>query len=74
MTVAFRDEAGNRVHLDQFTMLPKTSQFYTLAAKYPQTASVRGVAEFSVSDGYLVLCGLRINPTNAFTALQAWEP
>ncbi len=74
VTLAFRDEAGQRIHLDQFDMRPRTMRLINFAAAYPQTVNRRGTMEVSTAQGYLVLSGIRINPTNAFTALESFEP
>lgn len=73
VTVAFRDEGGQRVHLDQFRVARASTQFFPLPEKYPQLRNFRGTADFTSPNGSFVVVGLRINPTNAFAGMIGFE-
>lgn len=68
VTVAFYDEAGNRFHLDQFTLKPYEHTGFATDIKWPQTIRKRGTAVFQVSPWGASVLGLRFNWTGPFTS------
>lgn len=74
ITVAFRDQSGARVHLDQFTLPIRGTILVNVAEKWPVAASLIGTADFTAQNSSMVLTALRINPTNSFTPIEAFEP
>jgi hypothetical protein len=68
VTVAFYDEQGNRLFLDQFTLNPLEHKAYAIPDRWPQTAGMRGLADFQVSPWGAPTLGLRFNWTGPFTS------
>ena len=74
VTAAFYNNSGIRVHLDQFTVPVGGNLFFSTSDKFPQIRGQRGVLDLTATNGDLVAAGLRINPTNAFAPILAFEP
>ena len=73
-TLVFRDEAGNRIHLDQITIPRQQQQVFVLADRFPQTANRRGSMEIQGVSSYISALGLRFSPGGAFTSFHSFEP
>ena len=73
VTAAFYNGSGNRIHLDQFNVPVGGNTFFSISQKYPQVQGQRGYIELTTTNGDLVAAGLRINPTNAFAPILAFE-
>lgn len=73
-TLVFRDEGGNRFHLDQITLGRLQKQVFVLSDRFPQTAGRRGSIEFQGVSSYIAGLGLRFNPGGAFTSFHTFEP
>ncbi len=71
--VTFRDESGNQIQLDSFTMGPLTHTAFSVPEFYPQVADRRGVVEFSTSSAALAGLGLRFNPAGSFTSTSPFS-
>ena len=74
VTVAIRDEAGNRIALDQFRLNRLNKQVFVLAERWPEAAGRKGSIEFSSSPGQISVLGLRFNSGGAFTSVHSLEP
>jgi hypothetical protein len=74
VTLAFYDGSGNRIWLDQLSIPIAGNTFFSMYQKYPQLRGQRGYVDLSAANGDLVAAGLRINPTNAFAPILAFEP
>lgn len=74
VTVAIRDEAGQRIHLDQFTMPKQSKQVFSMPDRFAPSTGRRGSIEFTASPGRISVLGLRFNPGGAFTSIHALEP
>jgi hypothetical protein len=68
VTVAFYDDAGNRFHLDQFTLRPYEHAGLQTDKRWPETINKRGTAVFQVSPWGAPVLGLRFNSTGPFTS------
>jgi hypothetical protein len=74
VTAAFYNSSGARIHLDQFTVPVAGNTFFSTSERYPQVRGQRGIIDLTATNGDLVAAGLRINPTNAFAPILAFEP
>ena len=74
ITVTIRDENGNTIATEIFTMAGSTHSSFLLKDRWPgATANRRGTAYF-MSDGRgLAVLGLRYNPQGAFTSVHSLE-
>lgn len=73
ITAAIRNSAGERVHLDQFTIAPRGTMLFNLAEKWPQSSAIRGTVEFTSPNYGLIVTALRLNPSNSFASIEAFE-
>lgn len=73
ITAAIRDQNGNRVALDQFTLPSRGTMLVNLAEKWPASAGIRGSIELTSDSLGLIVTGLRINPSNSFAPLNAFD-
>jgi hypothetical protein len=74
VTIHIRDENGQRILLDQFTVGPLKRQVFDLSTRFPQALNRKGSIEFTCSPGNLSVLGLRFNPGGAFTSVHSLEP
>ncbi len=73
VTLAFYDGSGNRIMLDQVSIPVGGNTFFSMYQRYPQLRGQRGYVDLTATNGDLVVAGLRINPTNAFAPILAFE-
>lgn len=73
VTAAIKDANGNRIHLDQFNMQTRSSMLINMAEKWPQSQGIRGTVELTTQSSSLILTALRINPSNSFASIEAFE-
>lgn len=69
ITLACRNDGGSRIVLDQFKLKRGEFKFFNLVEKYPSTQATSGTCEILSNQYSVVLNGLRMNPTNAFSAI-----
>lgn len=74
VTVNVRDENGNRLLLDQFSLPVRTKQVFSMPDRWRESAGKRGSIEISATPGDFVVLGLRFNPGGAFTSFHSLEP
>lgn len=72
-TLAFRDEAGLRFHLDQTTLGQLNQTTFLLRDRYPQVVGKKGTVEIQGVSSYIGALGLRFNPTGPFTSFHSFE-
>jgi hypothetical protein len=68
ISVTFRDEQGNQLYADSFTLGPLAHTSFSLAQRYPQTQGHRGVVEIATTDLALNVLGLRFGAAS-FTSI-----
>lgn len=68
VTLSFRDDGGNQIALDTFSMAPLTHRAIVLTQTYPQTLGKRGTIEVSTGGFSMNVLGLRFNGI-AFTSI-----
>ncbi len=73
ITIAFRQEDGARIHLDQFTLDPREHRAFALPNEYPETRESKGTMEFLAHGGGLALLGLRFSPRGSFTSFHSFD-
>lgn len=74
VTVAFRDQSGTRILLDQFEVPVRNTLLVNVAERWPALSAMRGTADFVGERSSLIVIGLRINPTNSFAAVEGTHP
>jgi hypothetical protein len=66
--VTFRDEQGNQIYADTFTLGSLAHTSFSLAQRYPQSQGHRGVVEIATKDLAMSVLGLRFGAA-AFTSI-----
>jgi len=67
--VTFRDQNGNQVLLDSFSLSPFQHAAFTLTQRYPQTIGLRGTVDVSTSALWLNVIGLHFGPSGVFSTI-----
>jgi len=67
--VVFRDQNGNQILSDSFTLGAREHRAFTLTQRYPQTVNLFGTVEISTSGLWLNVLGLRFAPSGVFTSV-----
>jgi hypothetical protein len=78
IAATFRDENGNLLGTDTFTMGPMTHTSFIFADQWPFTAGQRGAVYFQPTDSSgtgsgLAILGLRFTPDNAYTSVTSFQ-
>jgi hypothetical protein len=75
ISLVFRDESGNQVLTDSFTLVGLGHNAFTLTQKYPQLAGLRGTFEVSTSGVYINLLAMHFlnGSFTAITPLASWQ-
>ena len=75
ISLVFRDESGNQVLTDSFTLVGLGHSAFTLTQKYPQLIGLRGTFEVSTSGVYIHLLALHFlnGSFTAITPLASWQ-
>lgn len=74
VTVNIRDENGNRLLLDQFTIPFRSKQVFSMTDRWKESAGKRGSVELTSTPGDFTALGLRFHPAGAFTSFHSLEP
>lgn len=73
VTAAIRDANGARVALDQFNVAPRATMLINIAERWPAAAGIRGSIELTSDAFSLIVTGLRLNASNSFAPLDAFD-
>jgi hypothetical protein len=75
ISLVFRDENGNQVLTDSFTLVGLGHNAFTLTQKYPQLIGLRGTVEVSTTGVYINLLALHFlnGSFTAITPLASWQ-
>ena len=75
ISLVFRDESGNQVLTDSFTLVGLGHNAFTLTQKYPKLIGLRGTFEISTSGVYINLLALHFlnGSFTAITPLASWQ-
>jgi len=75
ISLIFRDENGNQVLTDSFTLVGLGHNAFTLTQKYPQLIGLRGTFEVSTTGVYINLLALHFlnGSFTAITPLASWQ-
>jgi len=74
ISLVFRDESGNQVLTDSFTLVGLGHNAFTLTQKYPQLIGLRGTFEVSTTGVYINLLALHFlnGSFTSITPLASW--
>jgi hypothetical protein len=75
ISLVFRDESGNPLFTDSFTLVGLGHNAFTLTQKYPRLIGLRGTFEISTSGVYINLLALHFlnGSFTAITPLASWQ-
>jgi len=75
VSLVFRDETGNSLLTDSFTLVGRGHSAFTLTQKYPQLIGKRGTFEVSTTGVYINLLALHFlnGSFTAITPLASWQ-